>query len=53
MNLSNATVRWTVARRQLDGGDTMIESNPSIRAKYENAADGRRFLFDGDKKGGI
>jgi hypothetical protein len=25
----NATVQWTVACRQLDGGNTLIKSNPS------------------------
>ena len=30
LNQSHATVRWTVACRQLDGGNTIIYSNPSI-----------------------
>ena len=30
LNRLNATVRWTVACRQLDGGNTIMYSNPSI-----------------------
>ena len=30
-NPSNATVRWTVAGRRLDGGHTLIPSSPVIR----------------------
>jgi len=34
LNKLNADVRWTSACRRLDGGNTMIESNPSISAPF-------------------
>ena len=36
MNRLNADVRWTSACRQLDDGNTLIKSNPSISAKKES-----------------
>ncbi|MBR5126087.1 MAG: hypothetical protein IKU68_05075 [Oscillospiraceae bacterium] len=38
MNNLNADVRWTSACRGLDGGNTMILSNPSIYATATDAS---------------
>ena len=44
-NPSVAAVRWTVARRRLDGGDTLIPSSPISSTKKETSSFGMRFSF--------